>query len=193
MFRFVASCILRLMGWNTKPVGHFPVKEKKYVLIVAPHTSNWDFIIGVLYRSVLGMTKAKYLGKAELFRPPFGFIFRWLGGTPVDRSTSQNMVDQVARLFEQHTELAVALSPEGTRKRVDRLRTGFYNIAKKANVPIVMVGFDFKNKQVIFAEPFYASMDQRKDFDHILRFLGPVQGRYPEKGLTHLMPGQHVI
>ncbi|MBX2963269.1 MAG: 1-acyl-sn-glycerol-3-phosphate acyltransferase [Cyclobacteriaceae bacterium] len=188
MFRVLASALLKLMGWNTRPVGAFPVKPKKCVLIVAPHTSSWDFIIGVLYRSVLRLNKSRYLGKAELFKPPFGFIFRWLGGTPVDRSTSQNMVDQVAQLFDQDDELIIALSPEGTRKRVDRLRTGFYNIAKKAMVPIVMVGFDFKNKQVIFAEPFYPSGDQLKDFDVILKFLGPVEGKYPEKGLKHLIP-----
>ncbi|MBL7843426.1 MAG: 1-acyl-sn-glycerol-3-phosphate acyltransferase [Cyclobacteriaceae bacterium] len=188
MFRVLASVILKLMGWKTTPVGSFPVQPKKYVLIVAPHTSGWDFIIGVMYRSVLRLTKSRYLGKAELFRPPFGFFFRWLGGTPVDRSTSQNMVDQVAQLFDQHDELAVALSPEGTRQRVDRLRTGFYNIAKKANVPIVMVGFDFKNKQVIFSDPFYPSEDQQQDFNNILRFLGPVEGKHADKGLKHLIP-----
>lgn len=188
MFRIFARLILKAMGWKTEPVGVFPIKPKKYVVIVAPHTSGWDFIIGVLYRSVLRLTDARYLGKKELFKPPFGFIFRWLGGTPVDRSTSHNMVDEVVKLFDRHERFAIALSPEGTRQRVERLRTGFYNIAKNAQVPIVMVGLDFKNKQVIFSEPFMTSSDQQKDFDHILRFFGPIEGKFPGKGLRHLIP-----
>ena len=176
------------MGWKTEPVGSFPIEPPKYVMIVAPHTSGWDFIIGVFYRSVLRLNDVRYLGKKELFKPPFGFIFRWLGGTPVDRSASHNMVDEVVKIFDRHERFALALSPEGTRQQVERLRTGFYNIAKNAQVPIVMVGLDFKNKQVIFAEPFMTSNDQRKDFDHIIRFFVPIDGKFPEKGLRHLLP-----
>ncbi len=186
MFRWLAKFFLRLSGWNTTPVGAFPVKERKYVIIVAPHTSNWDFVIGVFYRSVLRLEKARYLGKKELFKPPFGFLFRWLGGTPVDRTSSQNMVDEVVRLFNAHEEFALALSPEGTRKRVDRLRTGFYNIAKKAGVPIIMVALDFWNKQVIFSDPFYPTADQAQDFEKILLFFRPIKGKIPENGLAHL-------
>jgi 1-acyl-sn-glycerol-3-phosphate acyltransferase len=186
MFRWPAKFILWAFGWNTHPLGAFPVKEKKYVVIVAPHTSNWDFVIGVLYRSVLRLESARYLGKKELFRPPFGFIFRWLGGTPVDRSSSQNMVDEVVKIFSEKDEFALALSPEGTRKRVERLRTGFYNIAKKAGVPIVMVALDFEHKQVIFSEPFYVTDNQAADFEKILSFFRPIKGKIPEKGLAHL-------
>lgn len=186
MFRPIAWVILKLMGWKTKPAGSFPIQEKRYVMIIAPHTSGWDFIIGVLYRSVLRLNRAHYLGKKELFKPPFGFIFRWLGGTPVDRSAKHNMVDQVVELFNSREEFALALSPEGTRRKVDRLRTGFYNIAKQANVPIVMVGFDYKNKQTIFSEPFFVSADLEGDFESIIRFFAPIQGYYPELGLSHL-------
>lgn len=186
MFRLISVFLLRLAGWNTKPVGCFPVLPKKYVAIVAPHTSNWDFIIGILYRSVLRLEKAKYLGKKELFKPPFGFLFRWLGGTPVDRTTSQNMVDEVVKIFNTHDEFAIALSPEGTRKKVERLRTGFYNIARKANVPIIMVALDFENKRVIFSEPFTPTHDQAADFEKIISFFRPIQGKIPELGLGHL-------
>src|SRR5688572_15279889 len=116
---------LTCMGWKTDlafPYHHL----KKYIVLVGPHTSNWDFLIGLAYRSVLGMDKVRFLGKKELFRPPFGFLFYGLGGTPVDRSKSSNMVDEVADLFNKHEWFAIALSPEGTRTRVDRLRTGFY-------------------------------------------------------------------
>ena len=186
MFRWLAKSILTISGWNPKPLGAFPVRERKYVVIVAPHTSNWDFIIGVLYRSVLRLEKARYLGKKELFKPPFGFIFKWLGGAPVDRTSSQNMVDEVVKIFNANTEFALALSPEGTRKRVERLRTGFYNIAKKANVPIIMVALDFEHKQVIFSEPITVSGNQAADFEKILTFFRPINGKIPENGLGHL-------
>ena len=188
MFRLAARCILWLMGWNLQPKGTFPIVPKKCVIIVAPHTSGWDFIIGVLYRSILMLESARYLGKKELFKPPFGFIFRWLGGTPVDRSSSQNMVSGVSQLFQENEEFMIALSPEGTRQRVDRFRTGFYNIAKLAHVPIVMIGLDFGNKQVIFSPSFYPSENQEADFSHIIEFFGPIQGKVPEKGLGHLLP-----
>jgi len=188
MFRFISRLLLTVMGWNTNAVGHFPIHVEKCVMIVAPHTSGWDFFIGILYRSLFKLTKSRYLGKKELFKPPFGFLFRWLGGTPVDRSSSNNTVKEVVNMFSSTDELIIALSPEGTRQKVDRLKTGFYNIANQAQVPIVMVGLDFKNKQLVFSEPFHASGDQQKDFDQIIRFFGPIQGKHPELGLSHLLP-----
>lgn len=182
--KYISRLIIKLIGW--KSVGSFPYHLKKYVVIVAPHTSSWDFIIGVLFRYALAIEKAKYLGKQELFKPPFGFIFRWLGGYPVDRSNNRNMVDEVIKIFDAHDEFAIALSPEGTRKRVDKLRTGFYNIAKGAKVPIVMVGFDFSRREVIISEPLMTTESQEDDFKRILDFFRPIKGRYPEKGLGHL-------
>lgn len=187
MFRMLARLLLKLMGWKTVPVGPFPVQAAKYVMIVAPHTSGWDFVVGVLYRSALGLEKARYLGKKELFKPPFGFLFRWLGGTPVDRGSSHNMVDEVVKMFNRDDEFAIALSPEGTRQRVDRLRTGFYNIAKNAGVPIIMVGLDFRNKQVHFSEPLVVTDNQLGDFEKIIEFFGPIEGKHPELGLRHLI------
>lgn len=184
MLRQFCSFILRLAGW--KAVGKFPYELKKYIVIVGPHTSNWDFIIGVLFRKALRLEKARYLGKKELFGPPFGFIFRWLGGYPVDRSKNKNMVEDVVKVFNQHEEFGIALSPEGTRTRVDKLRTGFYNIAKGAKVPIVMAALDYANKQVFFSQPFTPTDNQEADFEHILKFFRPVQGKFPEKGLGHL-------
>ena len=97
----------------------------------------------------------KFIGKQELFKPPFGFIFRKLGGVPVDRFNNNNFVDQVVEMFNTNESFAIALSPEGTRKKVDRLRTGFYHIARKANVPVVLVAFDFEHKEFRFAPPFF--------------------------------------
>lgn len=184
MLQLLSKFILRLIGWKAANV--FPYHLKKYVIIVGPHTSGWDFVIGLLFRKALQLEKARYLGKRELFKPPFGFFFRWLGGYPVDRSSSHNLVDQVAKVFDEHEEFGIALSPEGTRKRVDKLKTGFYNIARKANVPIVMVGLDYQNKHVIFSEPINTTSDQQTDFKKIFDFFRPIEGKFPENGLGHL-------
>jgi 1-acyl-sn-glycerol-3-phosphate acyltransferase len=171
-------------GW--KVVGQYPHHLAKMVIIVAPHTSSADFWLGLGIRSYVGMKGVRYLGKNSLFRPPFGFIFRWLGGTPVDRSSRNHLVDQVVEKFNQHRQFVIALSPEGTRQKVERMRTGFYFIAKKAAVPIVMVAFDFGKRQVVFAEPFLASNNEAADFKGILDFFAPVQGKVPALGMGHL-------
>lgn len=161
-------------------------------MIVAPHTSAWDFVMGLAIRSVLRLTHVKYLGKAELFQGKFGFFFRGLGGYPVDRFNKKNMVDQVVELFDQHDEFVLALSPEGTRKKVDRLRTGFYHIAKKANVPIVMAAMDFTKKEAWFSEPFLTTENEEADFRKIIDFYASVQGKIPEQGLAHLKESSFV-
>lgn len=154
---------------------------------MAPHTSGWDVVVGVLYRAVIGIREARFFGKKELFDSPFGFIFKWLGGTPVDRFSKQNLVEQAVDLFNKNESFILALSPEGTRKRVDKLRTGFYYIAKGAKVPIVMAGFDFKNRKLLLSEPFYTSDNEEEDLRKIIGFFAPIQGKNPELGMAHLM------
>lgn len=184
MLKWLSKAIIKLIGWTWE--GEFPHHLKKFIVIVAPHTSNWDFIVGLLFRKALGMERARYLGKHQLFKPPFGFIFRWLGGYPVNRTSSQNMVEEVVKIFNQHESFVLALSPEGTRSRVERLRTGFYNIALKAHVPVVMASLDYGNKRVVLSEPFMLTGNQEEDFDRILKFFRPVKGKHPELGLMHL-------
>ncbi len=184
MLRITSKVVLKLMGW--KAVNTFPYHLQKYVVIVGPHTSGWDFVIGLLFRKALRLERARYLGKSELFKPPFGFFFRWLGGYPVNRTSSHNLVDQVANIFQAHEQFGIALSPEGTRKRVDRLKTGFYNIARKAGVPIVMVGLDYASKQLSFSEPLITTDNQQADFEKIHAFFRPLTGKYPANGLSHL-------
>ena len=179
------SLFLRLLGWSVQ--GTFPYHLKKCVVIVGPHTSSWDFIIGLALRSQLRLTKARFLGKAELFKGPFGFIFRKLGGLPVERSEHHDLVQQVVDLFNAHDHFILVLSPEGTRKKVERLRTGFYHIAKKAGVPIVITAFDFEEKQAFFSEPFFAGADEAADFQHIYQFYAPVKGKIPQLGMAHLL------
>jgi 1-acyl-sn-glycerol-3-phosphate acyltransferase len=180
MFRPIYRLIFWIAGWKIK--GKFP-DLKKFVVAVAPHTSNWDFVVGVMARSILHLESAKFLGKDSLFQPPFGWFFRWLGGYPVDRKNRNDMTEQVAGYFANHDHFILAMAPEGTRKKVEELRTGFYYIAKKANVPIVPVGFDFSIKTIIIGQPILPSDDMEKDMNFLLSFYRQVKGKNPAYGL----------
>lgn len=179
MRKRIARFLFGLFGW--KVVGEAP-KVPKAVLVVAPHTSSWDFIVGVFSRAILGI-QIKFIGKASLFRPPFGWLFRWLGGYPVKRTERQDTVKFVIDLFNRHEAFFFSLSPEGTRQRTEKLRTGFYSIAKGAGVPIVLVGFDYAKREVQIQPPFYPTTDQAADFEHIVGYFRTVTGRYPEQGV----------
>lgn len=174
----ISRFILSLFGWEVI-VEEKPL-PKKFVAAVVPHTSNWDFPLGLLARNVLGVD-IKYVGKDSLFKPPLGFIFYWLGGYPVDRSKRQHFVDSVVDIFNQKDEFAIVLAPEGTRKKVDRLKTGFYYIAKKANIPILLVKFDYGHKKVVIGKPFFPSSDFDADFAYINSYFRGVQGKRPER------------
>jgi 1-acyl-sn-glycerol-3-phosphate acyltransferase len=182
MLRPLYILLFKLFGWKTK--GSFPVELKKYIIAVAPHTSNWDFVVGVAARSILRIQKARFLGKSQLFKPAYGWFFRALGGHPVERSSRHDMVDQVVKIFNNHDEFILALAPEGTRKKVEKFRTGFYYIAKKANVPILPVGFDFGKKEVIVGQPLYPSDNIEADLEILYSFYRKMKGRNPALGIS---------
>ena len=158
--------------------GTFPEVDK-CVVIVIPHTHWLDFFLGLVVRKVVNK-EINYIGKKSLFKPPFGWFFRWTGGAPVDRSKNSNTVDSVAQIFKEREVFRFALAPEGTRKKVDTLKTGFYHIAKKAEVPIVMVAFDFGKKEVKISKPFHPTDDMDQDFEKIYDFYKGVKGKIPE-------------
>ncbi|WP_111707556.1 1-acyl-sn-glycerol-3-phosphate acyltransferase [Lutibacter citreus] len=166
-----------LFGWKT--IGLLPTDIKKYIIIGAPHTHWKDFFLGLAIK-LSQNTPLNFIGKASLFKPPFGFIFKALGGTPVDRTKSANRVDAIVNIFNTREQFILALSPEGTRKRNDKWKTGFYHIAKGANVPIVMMTFDFENKQVKISDPYYLTNDMEKDFKYIYDFYKGIKGEIPE-------------
>lgn len=168
----------KLLGWKVTGFSDFE-SVKKAVLIAAPHTSWHDFYIGVLLRSVIGL-KANFVGKKELFIFPFGWLFRALGGAPVVRKKNENQVEAIARLFDEHEIFRMTMAPEGTRKKVEEWRTGFYYIAKAANVPIIMFTLDFENKENRFSEPFYPTDDKEADFKFMRKFFEGVKGKVPE-------------
>lgn len=168
----------RILGWKLN--GTMP-ELKKHVIAVAPHTSWVDFFLGLLVRKVIGKPM-NYIGKKSLFKPPFGWFFRWTGGAPVDRVKKEDTVTQVVRYFRDREEFRFALAPEGTRNKVDAWRTGFYHIAVAANVPIVLVAFDFGKKEVKISEPRYPTGNIEEDFRLYYQFYDGVKGYHPEKG-----------
>jgi 1-acyl-sn-glycerol-3-phosphate acyltransferase len=171
----------RLFGWKIS--GSFPRELKKFVAAVGPHTSNWDFPVGVAVRSILRLQHAKFLGKSQLFRPPFGWFFRAIGGYPVERGKSSDMVEQVVDIINRHDRFVLGVAPEGTRKKVERLRTGFYYIAKAANIPIIPVGFDFKKREVVIGQPLYPTAIEH-DMPALVHFFAGITGKNPELGIT---------
>jgi 1-acyl-sn-glycerol-3-phosphate acyltransferase len=167
-----------ILGWKIEV--RFDKNIKQGIFAVSPHNSWKDFIVGLGCRAALRID-AKYLGKAELFKPPFGFFFYAVGGVPVIRTAKNNVVDNVVETFKQNPNLIIALAPEGTRKPVSKLRTGFYFIAHKAQVPIIMTGFDFTRKLVIFDKPFMPTGDFEKDMvEHFIPFFRGIGGHQKE-------------
>ncbi|RKS53229.1 1-acyl-sn-glycerol-3-phosphate acyltransferase [Gillisia mitskevichiae] len=176
---FVSKFIFyKVFKWRIE--GVFDPNIKKCVFIVAPHTSWWDFFLGVITRNILGI-EINFVGKKELFKPPFGWYFKWMGGAPVDRVSKEKKVAAIASIFESKNIFRLALSPEGTRQKTDRWRTGFYYIAQAANVPIIMVAFDYGKKAVRFSKPYYTTGDIEKDLPEIKSFYKDVQGKFPNQ------------
>mgnify|MGYP000151976605 CR=1 FL=1 len=168
----------RILGW--KLIGTIDESVKKCIVIVIPHTSNLDFFIALLVRGIMGV-EINFVGKKELFAFPFGYYFRSVGGAPLDRSGGKNNVDATAEVFSKHDTFRLALSPEGTRKKVTELRTGFYYIALKAQVPIIPVAFDFGKKQVKVASTFHPTGNYEEDMKEILPFYKGVLGKIPSR------------
>ncbi len=174
MQRLAKFIYFKLMGWSLK--GEFPSHLKKCVIAVVPHTSWWDFLLGILVRKVWN-EEINYIGKKSLFDSPFGWFFRWTGGAPIDRSKTNDTVSAVTKVFESKELFRLALSPEGTRKKVDKWKTGFYYIAKSANVPIVLVAFDYGKKEIKISEPYYPTADKIIDFKNYEGFFKGVKGK----------------
>jgi len=176
---FYAICWLglRLAGWKIK--GQAP-DTPKYVVIAYPHTSNWDFPLGVAV-CVIFRIKAYWLGKDSLFKGPTGPIMKWLGGIPIDRNDAHDVVQQTISTFNHSESLIVAVAPEGTRSQVQKWKTGFYHIAAGAKVPIVLGYFDYAKKETGCLQSYLPSGDIEKDMLEIKAAYHGIQGRYPDQ------------
>jgi 1-acyl-sn-glycerol-3-phosphate acyltransferase len=176
LLRLVAIGTLRLIGW--KSVGR-ELENPRFVLIGAPHTSNWDFPIMMLVVLELRL-KVYWMGKASLFPFPFGWLMKWLGGIPIDRSRSNNMVEQTVKQYQQFQDLVVLVPPEGTRSKVKEWKTGFYHIARIAQVPVLMGYIDASRKEAGLADFFYPTGDTEADMRAIRQFYADKHGINPE-------------
>ncbi|HTD02685.1 lysophospholipid acyltransferase family protein [Undibacterium sp.] len=168
--------MLRLLGWRVD--GRAPA-EARYVMIAAPHTSNWDFPVTLMVAFAMRL-KLYWMGKDSLFPPVFGGIMRWLGGIAVDRSKSGNMVQGTVDAFNTASRLAVVVPPEGTRGKVTHWKTGFYYIALGAKVPIALGYLDFKRKVGGIGRMFYPTGDLEADMAEIQKFYAGITGKNPQ-------------
>jgi len=167
--------VLKLMGWRIE--GQLPALDK-FVMIGAHHTSNWDFVVFIAAKFVLRVN-ARWFGKHSLFRWPFaGLLKRW-GGIPINRGRAGNVVQQAVQRFREHAQFILILSPEGTRKRVERWKMGFYHIARNSGVPIVPGALDFANKRIVIGAPFWPSGNEQADLRSLLEFFRPYVPKKP--------------
>lgn len=178
LFRYCALRYLKLQGWRL--CGEIPA-ARRYVIIAAPHTSNWDLPMTLAVVFAFNL-KVHFLAKHTLFIFPFGALMRWLGGIPVNRTSAHNFVEQAVDLFSQHEELILIVPPEGTRQKVRYWKSGFYYIAQGAGVPIVLGFIDFKRKLAGFGGEFIPTGSYEADIGEIQQFYSGITGKNP--GLT---------
>jgi 1-acyl-sn-glycerol-3-phosphate acyltransferase len=183
MFRKISTWLLKMMGWEIR--GAIPPGSKKAVIIAAPHTSMWDFVIGRLAYGEIGV-KVKFLIKKEIFFFPLGPLLKWLGGIPVDRSKNTNLVHQVVEWYEKSDSLFVVITPEGTRKPTTRWKRGFYYIAERANLPIALAYMDYAKKEGGIGPVIQPSGDINADMEKIKRFYMGITAKHPERFTTGL-------
>ena len=177
MFKSLCRLIFRKMGWQVEMT--VPYRDK-CIICVAPHTSNWDFIIAELYYHSIGRT-AGFLMKKEWFFWPMGVLFRSMGGIPVERSRHVSLTDRVAEAAITAERFELAVTPEGTRSLAAKWKRGFYFIALKAGLPIQLYAIDYKRKRIVCTQELVPSGDVEADMRLIMDYYRPYEGKYPGK------------
>lgn len=175
--RKFAITILRLFGWTMHGA---PPQDKRCVLVAAPHTSNWDFPLLMLFAAAYGL-KISWFAKKSLFNPLTGGAMRAMGGVAVDRASRHNLVAQMANRFSSQTEFILVVPTEATRKRSEYWRSGFYQIATEAQVPVVPTYLDFEKKQGGFGKPVWPTGDVKNDMQYFREFYQDKKGRFPDQ------------
>ena len=176
MKKLISKIIFQIIGWKVVGKLNYP---DKCLVIAAPHTSNWDFFIGRCYAYIIGVVP-KYLIKSELFLPILRSLIKWNGGIPVYRHSKNNVVDQITEIYNSTDKFILGISPEGTRRRVERWRTGFYHIAVKSEVPILLIKMDYEKKEIGIINEFHASGDIDKDLLFIQNQFKNIKGKIPK-------------
>jgi len=177
LFRWFSITYLWVFGWEC--VGERSTGDNKCIVLGVPHTSNWDFVIIVAIASKLNLN-IYWMGKQQLFRGPIGWVAKWLGGIPIDRSKTNNVVDQMVDVFNEAKDLWLLIAPEGTRKRVPRWKTGFYHIAKEGQIPIVLSFIDYVEKRCGLGETFRTTDDMKADLTFLQAHYGQYAAKHPE-------------
>jgi len=169
--------MLSIAGWSI--AGGFPDRPK-FVMIVAPHTSNWDFPVGLMAKFALHL-KCRFIAKHSLFWWPLGLFLRAVGGIPINRAAAADFVDETVEIFDSREKLVLVITPEGTRSRVERWKTGFHRIARAATIPIVLVTFDYGRKVVRLGPAFPATADYDSDLAAIQSHITAAMARHPKR------------
>ena len=175
LLRALGRGMLALLGWRVE--GEVP-NLGKFVIAVAPHTSNWDFLVGVAAMFALDL-RLSFIGKHTLFVGPFDTILRWLGGIPVDRTGSHGVVADSVRAFETVEQRILAIAPQGTRKPVARFRSGFLRIARGAGVPVLLAALDYGTRTVRLGPSIVPGEDIDAEREKVEAHFKPIRGRHP--------------
>jgi 1-acyl-sn-glycerol-3-phosphate acyltransferase len=177
MLQSLANALLKLFGWD---VFQGLPKFKKYIIIGAPHTSNWDFVVGMTAALAIGL-RFKWLAKHTIFNNPFGPILKYFGGIPVDRRVRSSVIEKMTEMFNNSERLVLGITPEGTRSKTEYWKSGFYYIALNAKVPVAFAYLDYKNKKIGIGDHFMPSGDINADMQIIKNFYSGFKGKRPEK------------
>lgn len=180
MFRLLGRLILKIWGWKVSGVDP-GIEHKKLIYVVIPHTSNWDFILGISSMWALPL-RIKWLGKDTLFKWPYGWLFRALNGIPVVRNKNLKLVDNIVETFNQREEMRIVIPAEGTRGPVDKIKTGFFHIANKANVPIAFMKINAYTKTLHISDVIPMTGDFDKDMEILDDHFKDGVGIIPENG-----------
>ena len=187
VLQVLAIIVLKIFGWRR--AGVVP-DAPKFVMIAAPHTSNWDFPVGL---AIILAFKVKmyWLGKEPIFKWPFGTFFKWLGGIPVNRSKSGDVVSQTIQTIKEHERIVMVVAPEGTRKKVNHWKTGFYYIAMGANVPLAMGFIDYVRKEGGFGPTLMPTGNIETDMEKIRAFYQNITAKMPDKSTPAMISTQN--
>jgi 1-acyl-sn-glycerol-3-phosphate acyltransferase len=176
ILRFIGKAAMKITGWKT--VGHFP-RDERVVLVVGPHTSNWDFVVAM--SAVLSWDiNIHWVGKHSIFKKGFRRVLRKMGGIPVNRADPNALKEEIVDITNKYKGFIIGLAPEGTRKKVERLKTGFLRIANDTNSKIMLAGIDFSNKTIELGEFFSPSGDVEQDLNNIKHYFSNFSGKRPE-------------
>ena len=177
ILRKIARFGINISGWTIK--GKVP-DEERIVIIAAPHTSNWDFILAML--AIFGLNiKVRWLGKNSIFKPGFKKFFEWLGGIPVYRDNPSTLIEKVVNIVKKEKSIVIAMTPEGTRKKVNRWKTGFLRIAKQTHSKILLISIDAPTKSIEIGNIFNPTGNSEEDLAYIQKYYSTFRGINPQK------------